>query len=143
MWLIKLTHEIPNSVDLLNYNPNSTTKIYSLDGKLINSFSVENRTIVPLNKIPLKLRQALISAEDRTFYTNKGIDFPMILRAIVYNTYNLMTLQGELVGASTITQQVVKNLILTNERTLTRKIKEAVISYKITQKMSKDDILEI
>ncbi|MGZ8719391.1 MAG: transglycosylase domain-containing protein [Aeromicrobium sp.] len=115
-----------------------TTKVYYSDGKhRIGSFSTQDRESVTMDKIPASMQAAAVAAEDRTFYTNRGIDFKGIIRAVRNNATSETTQ-----GASTITQQYVKVLYLTQERTLTRKIKEAVLSVKIHNQLSKSEILE-
>ena len=116
-----------------------TTKVYYSDGKHeIGSFANQDRESIPLSEIPASMQAAAIAAEDRSFYSNRGIDFKGILRAVRDNTSS-----GEITsGGSTITQQYVKILYLTQERSYTRKVKEAVLSIKIHNQLSKKDILE-
>ena len=115
-----------------------TSFIYYSDGKQeIGRFASQNRTSVPLSEVPDHVQQAVIAAEDRTFYSNQGIDPKGILRAAFSNARGNSTQ-----GASTITQQYVKVFYLSQERTLTRKVKEAFVSLKLQRQMSKDEILE-
>ncbi|MGA9715568.1 MAG: transglycosylase domain-containing protein [Aeromicrobium sp.] len=116
-----------------------TTKVYYSDGKhQIGSFATQDRENVGLSEIPASMQAAAIAAEDRTFYTNRGIDFKGIIRAVRDNTTS-----GEIRGGgSTITQQYVKVLYLTQERSYKRKLKEAVLSVKIHNQLGKKDILE-
>ena len=115
-----------------------TTFVYYADGKHeIGRFANQNRTSVPLSDVPQHVQDAVIAAEDRTFETNKGIDPKGILRAAFSNARG-----GSTQGASTITQQYVKVLYLSQERTLTRKVKEAFVSLKIQRQESKDEILQ-
>lgn len=142
-WLIRYTSHLPTYEELLKYNPSLTTKIYGINGQVLNTYSLENRTYIPIGKIPEGVKNAFISAEDKNFYRHNGIDVAMIFRAIFFNVINYVTGQGNLSGASTITQQVVKNLVLTNEKTFSRKLKEAIISVRISKQIPKDKILEL
>lgn len=115
-----------------------TTNVYYSDGEhKIGSFAKQDRQSVPMSQIPASMQAAAVAAEDRTFYTNRGIDFKGILRAARNNATSNSTQ-----GASTITQQYVKVLYLTQERTIKRKVKEAILSIKIHNQLSKSDILE-
>ncbi|MGH3508994.1 MAG: transglycosylase domain-containing protein [Nocardioidaceae bacterium] len=115
-----------------------TTLVYYKDGThVLGKFATQNRTSVPLSQVPKSVQDAVIAAEDRTFYTNKGIDPKSILRAAFSNAQGNATQ-----GASTITQQYVKVLYLTQQRTITRKIKEAFLSLKMQQTRSKNEILQ-
>jgi membrane peptidoglycan carboxypeptidase len=124
-------------------NPNSafqaqTTNVYYAGGKSkIGRFATQNRESIPLADVPKVMQDAVVAAEDRTFWTNKGIDPKGIIRAAFSNAKG-----GATQGASTITQQYVKILYLTQERTISRKVKEAFLSLKIQQKQSKSEILE-
>ena len=138
----KSIQDLPTYDQLASYYPNSVNRIYSSDGILIEEFGKEHRIFVPIENMPKALINAFIAVEDHNFYTHQGIDFLGILRAIFSNVKNIIQ-NRRLEGGSTITQQVVKNLILTPERSLTRKIKEAILSYKISKTFSKDQILEI
>jgi membrane peptidoglycan carboxypeptidase len=115
-----------------------TTFVYYADGRTeIGSFASQNRTSIPLSDVPKHVQQAVIAAEDRSFYTNKGIDPKGILRALFSNATGNSTQ-----GASTITQQYVKVFYLSQERTLTRKVKEAFVSLKLQREQSKNEILQ-
>lgn len=135
-------NDLPDYKQLEEYNPPATTRVYSNDGRLIAEFAKENRIFVPFEMMPKKLIQAFISAEDQNFYSHPGIDLTSLLRAISQNILNIGS-NKSLVGGSTITQQVVKNFLLSNERSLSRKIKEAILSYRISQVYTKDRILEL
>lgn len=129
--------DLPDLKDITNYNPNLVNEIYSSDGKLIARFGLQKRMLVNLDEIPEHVKEAFIAVEDKRFFEHSGIDFIGILRALVENIKS-----GEVVaGGSTITQQVTKNLILTPERTLTRKIKEAILAYRIEKNLTKQEIL--
>lgn len=134
--------DLPSYDQLEQYYPPSITRIYSSDGKLIEEYAREKRVFIPINSIPQDLINAFIAGEDKNFYSHPGIDFLGILRAAAANIENILS--GKRVeGGSTITQQVVKNLLLTSERSLSRKIKEAILSLRITHDLSKDQILEL
>ena len=134
-----LTKDLPRLDELEHYQPSLVTKIYARDGELIGDFFIERRFLVPLEEIPLYVRQATIAVEDSRFYSHSGVDFLGVLRALWVNFR-----AGEVKeGASTITQQVARSLFLTRERTLARKLREAILAYRIEQRFSKDQILEI
>lgn len=136
------TKDLPDYTQLAAYDPPTLTRLYASDGKLITEYAVEKRVYVPLSAIPRRVTQAFLSAEDKNFYTHTGIDYRGIARAVFKNILNYG--QGKsLVGGSTITQQVVKNFLLTNEKSLARKIREAVLAIRITNAYSKDRILEL
>ncbi|MCB0321323.1 MAG: transglycosylase domain-containing protein, partial [Bdellovibrionales bacterium] len=122
-----------------DYQPPAVSRVLSRDGTLIGEFFVERRYPVSIDEIPLHVRNAFLAAEDANFYSHPGIDVVSIFRAVVKNLKSRSASQG----ASTITQQVVKNLLLTSKKKLTRKIKEALLAYQIEQKLSKDEILQI
>lgn len=136
------SQDLPDLHRLSEYRPAVTTRLYSKDGEMFASYAVQRRNYVPLDDIPKKVRNAFISAEDKNFYTHTGIDATGILRAILENVQRYGQ-KHSLVGGSTITQQVVKNLLLTNEKSLARKVKEAILAFRITREFSKDRILEL
>jgi len=134
--------EVPDYKKLVDYNPIQMSRLYSSDGYLIDEYAKEKRLYVPLSSIPQHVIDAFLSAEDSNFYNHHGIDPVPILRAMYQNVFRVS--QGKnIIGASTITQQVVKNILLTKERTLSRKIKEAILSVQISRVMPKDKILEL
>jgi penicillin-binding protein 1A len=133
---------LPDYSQLAQYSPATVTRLYASDGKLLAEYAKEKRIFVPISAIPRKVINAFIAAEDKNFYTNPGIDFMSIFRAAVKNAAHVGQ-NKSLVGGSTITQQVVKNFLLGNERTLSRKIKEAILSFRITDTYSKDKIMEL
>jgi penicillin-binding protein 1A len=135
--------DLPDHSQLTDYEPAVTTRLYAANGKLLEEYAIENRVYVPVEAIPQKVINAFLAAEDRTFYQNPGIDFLGIIRAATENLANYGDGQGGLVGGSTITQQVVKNFLLTNEKTIERKIKEAILSFRISKAFNKDKILEL
>jgi penicillin-binding protein 1A len=134
--------DLPDYKQLANYEPPVVSRIYAGDGSLIKEYAREKRLFVPINAIPSKVKEAFLSAEDQNFYSHIGIDFKGLLRAVLVNVKNVITGRRP-VGASTITQQVAKNFLLTGEVRLERKIKEAILSYRIEQAFSKDQILEL
>jgi penicillin-binding protein 1A len=135
--------DLPDSSSLNNYQPAGVTRLYSADGELIAEYAKERRIFVPYPDIPKKVIHAFVAAEDQNFYTHQGIDPMGILRALVSNLRKYGTGEKSLVGGSTITQQVVKNFLLSREKSMERKIKEAILALRITQTYSKDRILEL
>ena len=135
----KLTGDLPPVSELEHYQPSLVTKVYDRHGELLADFFIEKRILVPLADIPRHVRQATIAAEDRRFYAHGGIDLWGILRAVWVN----LQARGTREGASTITQQVARTLFLNRERTLARKVREAILAWRIERRYSKDQILEI
>lgn len=134
---IQLDRSLPSTQSLKNYHPPLVTTVYAADGTLMGEFYNERRYIIPLSEVPPHLIKAFLAAEDVRFYEHGGIDLGGVIRAIFRNIQ-----AGEIVqGGSTITQQVVKSLLLTPERTFTRKVKEAILAYRIDRSLSKDEIL--
>jgi len=134
--------DLPDFSQLANYEPPVVSRIYAGDGSLLKEYAREKRLFVPISAIPPKVIQAFISAEDQSFYTHPGIDFKGVVRAVLVNIKNVFT-NRRLVGASTITQQVAKNFLLSGVVKFERKIKEAILTYRIEQTFSKDQILEL
>src|SRR5438093_3016037 len=133
----EVTAELPPVDQLLRYKPPVATRIYAEDGSLIGEFFVERRYLVPLAHIPSHVRLAFLAAEDADFYRHRGVDPFGIARALVMDVLHRQVVQG----GSTITQQVVKALLLTPERSFERKLKELVLALRLETKLSKDDIL--
>lgn len=134
--------DLPDYSQLEHYHPPAVTRIYSGDGKLMEEYAKEHRVFVPISTIPPSLLEAFIAAEDKNFYQHPGIDAMGVVRAVFSNVLKVM--QGKrMEGASTITQQVVRNFLLTSERSIARKVKEAILSYMISKVYSKDKILEL
>ena len=130
-------HDLPSIENLKNYKPPAVTKIYSEDGEAIGEFFTEKREVVSLDRIPNHLIQAFVAGEDARFFQHKGLDYWAILRAFLRNIFS-----GEIVqGGSTITQQVVKSLLLSPEKSFIRKIREAILAFKIEKYLSKEEIL--
>lgn len=136
------TKDLPDYSQLRKYYPPSITRMYSADGKLIEEFAREHRIFVPISSVPKPLIQAFISAEDKNFYSHDGIDIFSIFRAAITNISHVIHHRRP-EGASTITQQVVKTFLLSPERSFERKIKEAILSYRLSQVFTKDEILEL
>ena len=133
---------IPDYKFLKNYKPPVSSKVYSGDGQLVADFSSEKRIFVPFNSIPKNVINSFLSAEDKNFFSHPGVDAKGVLRAIVNNIFNIIS-SKRLEGASTITQQVAKNFLLSNEISLNRKIKEAILAFRIERALSKERILEL
>jgi penicillin-binding protein 1A len=133
---------LPDYRALANYQPKVVTRVQAGDGELLAEFSTEKRIFVPVAQIPKLVKEAFMSAEDKNFYKHKGVDPEGIIRAAVTDLKNLHS-EKRPVGASTITQQVARNFLLTNEVSINRKVKEMILAYRIEQVMSKDRILEL
>ncbi|MDA7830400.1 PBP1A family penicillin-binding protein [Candidatus Pelagibacter sp.] len=136
------SNNLPDYKFLKNYKPAVSSKVYSGDGELVNDFSSEKRIFVPYNSISKKVVNSFLSAEDKNFFFHPGVDAKGVIRAVVNNVSNLVA-SRRLEGASTITQQVAKNFLLTNEVSLNRKIKEAILAFRIERALSKQRILEL
>ena len=135
---------LPDYHQLAHYEPPITTRVYGGDGRLVAEYAVEKRVFVPLYAIPQVVKDAFLAAEDKNFYQHAGVDPVGIARAIVINARNRgMGGDRRPVGASTITQQVAKNFLLTNEVSIERKVKEAILAFRIERTFSKDHILEL
>ena len=133
---------LPDYKFLKNYKPSVSSKVYSGAGELVNDFSSEKRIFVPYKSIPQKVVNSFLSAEDKNFFSHPGVDAKGVLRAIMNNISNIVA-SRRLEGASTITQQVAKNFLLTNEVSLNRKIKEAILAFRLERALSKKRILEL
>ena len=136
------SNNLPDYKFLKNYKAPVSSKVYSGDGELVSDFSTEKRIFVPYNAIPEKIINSFLSAEDKNFFNHPGVDAKGVLRAIINNISNVLS-SKRLEGASTITQQVAKNFLLTNEVSLNRKIKEAILAFRIERALSKERILEL
>ena len=133
---------LPDYKKLSNYQPPISSRVYSDDGKLIAEYAIQKRLFVPYESIPEIVINAFLSAEDKNFFSHPGIDAKGILRATIKNLKNISQ-NKRLEGASTITQQVAKNFLLTNEVSIKRKIKEAILAFRIERAYSKERILEL
>ena len=140
--LWNFSSNIPDYKFLKSYKPPVSSKMYSGNGELVADFSSEKRIFVPYSSIPQNVINAFLSAEDKNFFSHPGVDAKGVLRAIINNIGNILT-SKRLEGASTITQQVAKNFLLSNEVSLNRKIKEAILAFRIERALSKERILEL
>jgi penicillin-binding protein 1A len=133
---------LPDYQHLADYKPPVVSRVHAGDGRLLAEFAKQNRIFVPVDVMPKRVIKAFLSAEDKNFYSHPGVDFMGVVRAVITNLARIGTDQ-RLVGASTITQQVAKNFLLTNEVSFDRKIKEAILAFRIERAISKDRILEL
>ena len=136
------SNKIPDYKFLKSYKPPVSSKMYSGNGDLVADFSQEKRIFIPYSAIPKKVINAFLSAEDKNFFSHPGVDAKGVLRATINNLKNILT-SKRLEGASTITQQVAKNFLLTNEISINRKIKEAILAFRIERAFNKERILEL
>ncbi|MFL2897245.1 MAG: penicillin-binding protein 1A [Candidatus Pelagibacter sp.] len=136
------SNKIPDYKFLKSYKPPVSSKMYSGNGDLVADFSQEKRIFIPFSAIPKKVIDAFLSAEDKNFFSHPGVDAKGVLRATINNIRNILT-SKRLEGASTITQQVAKNFLLTNEVSINRKIKEAILAFRIERALNKERILEL
>ncbi len=134
------SRDLPDYHALANYEPPIVTRAYASDGRLLAEFATEKRVYVPITSVPPRVIHAFISAEDKNFYTHSGVDFGGIIHAALVNITHL---NHRKIGASTITQQVAKNFLLTNEVSYSRKIKEAILSFRMEKTYTKDQILQL
>ena len=142
IYIFVVTQDLPSYDALKNYEPPITTRVYAGDGTLIGEYARERRLFVPIEAIPNRVIGAFLSAEDKNFYRHAGIDVFGIMRAAIKNVANY-TENRRLEGASTITQQVAKNFLLTSEVRVSRKVREAVLAMRIDSAFTKDQILEL
>ena len=140
--LWRLNSGLPNYEHLANYTPPVMSRAHAGDGQLIAEYAQERRIFVPIDTAPNHLIDAFLAAEDKNFYDHSGIDFAGILRAVFANIINVAT-GRRLEGASTITQQVAKNFLLSSDVTLERKLKEAVLALRLERTFSKRQLLEL
>ena len=140
LWVF--SNKLPDYKFLKSYKPTVSSKVYSGEGELVNDFSTEKRIFVPYNAIPEKVINSFLSAEDKNFFLHPGVDAKGVARAFINNLKNYLS-SKRLEGASTITQQVAKNFLLTNEVSFNRKIKEAILAFRIERALSKKRILEL
>lgn len=138
----KYGQHLPDFSQLKDYRPPVVTRVHAGDGRFLAEFAQEKRIFIPISEIPDLVKHAFISAEDQNFYEHKGIDPQAIGRAIIVNIKNRAAGRRP-VGASTITQQVAKNFLLTNEVSYERKIREAILAFKMEQALPKDRLLEL
>ncbi len=140
--LWRYSPDLPSYDSIIKYKPNLSSRIYSSDGLLLKSFYTQERIFIPEDRIPQIIKSAFLSSEDKNFYDHYGVDIFAILRAFLTNIINMYS-DKRVVGASTITQQVVKNLLLSNELSYSRKIKEIILSIRIENILDKKSILEL
>jgi penicillin-binding protein 1A len=140
--LSRYAADLPDYQQLANYDPPIVTRVLAGDGRLLAEYAIEKRVFVPIRATPKNVIDAFLSAEDKTFYSHPGIDIPGIIKAVLTNVEN-MGRDRRPIGASTITQQVAKNFLLGGEVSLERKVKEAILAFRIEQAYSKDRILEL
>ena len=140
LWYFSI--DLPDYKKLSNYQPPISSRVYSEDRKLIAEYAVEKRLFIPYDSIPEKVINSFLSAEDKNFFSHPGVDAKGILRAIIKNVKNIAQ-NKRLQGASTITQQVAKNFLLTNEVSMKRKVKEAILAFRIEKAYTKERILEL
>jgi penicillin-binding protein 1A len=134
--------DLPNYQQLADYQPPIVSRVHSGDGRLMGEYAIEKRVFVPVKEMPPLVIHAVLAAEDKNFYTHPGIDLASVMRAAATDLLRFGSNRRP-VGASTITQQVAKNFLLTNEVSLQRKVKEALIALRLEQVLSKDRILEL
>ena len=136
------SNKLPDYKYLKNYKPPVSSKLYAGNGVLVSDFSSEKRIFIPYEAIPSKVINAFLSAEDKNFFKHPGVDAKGVVRATKNNIFNFFN-SKRLEGASTITQQVAKNFLLSNEVSFDRKIKEAILAFRIERTLSKERILEL
>ncbi len=134
--------DLPAHDQLATYEPPTSTRVHAGDGRLLAEYAIEKRVFVPIEAMPKQLIYGFIAAEDKHFYYHPGVDLKALARAVIQNV-KLYAQGRRPVGASTITQQVAKNFLLTNELSITRKIKEAILALRIERALTKDRILEL
>jgi len=134
--------DLPDYKILANYKPPISSRVHSGEGQLIAEYALQKRLFIPYDSVPKKVVNSFLSAEDKNFFSHPGVDAKSITRAIIKNIKNVFT-EKRLEGASTITQQVAKNFLLTSEVSLKRKIKEAILAFRIERAYSKERIMEL
>ena len=142
-WLLyHYGRDLPDYYRLVDYEAPTVTRVHAGDGRLLAEFASERRVFIPIDAMPKRVVHAFLSAEDKNFYDHPGIDIQGVLRALITNVEHMHSDRRPM-GASTITQQVAKNFLLTNEVSMARKVKEAILALRIEQALSKDRILEL
>ena len=134
--------DLPNYRFLQDYKPSVSTKVYDKEGSIVADFAIQKRTFIAIDDIPQFVINAFLSAEDKNFFQHPGIDARGITRAFFKNLKNIITGQ-RLEGASTITQQVAKNFLLSSDVSFSRKVKEAILAFRIEKYLTKKRILEL
>ncbi|HET6156836.1 MAG TPA: penicillin-binding protein 1A [Dongiaceae bacterium] len=143
LWLVyqHFSQGLPDYYQLASYDPPVVSRIYAGDGRLLAEYATENRVFVPITAMPKRVINAFLAAEDKTFYSHHGVDLPGVINAVWTNIKNYGDRRP--VGASTITQQVTKNFLLSNEVSYKRKIREMILAFRIEKAFNKDKILEL
>ena len=134
------SHGLPDHKQLADYQPATSSRLYASDGRLLAEYAREKRVFVPVAAMPKRVLEAFVAAEDQRFFTHPGVDFVGVLRAVLANLSNPGRRPE---GASGITQQVAKNFLLSNQATLARKMREAILAFRIEETYSKERILEL
>jgi len=135
--------DLPDYAYLKDYQPPTLSRIYADDGRMMAVVAAEQRIFVPIDTIPKRVKDAFLSAEDSDFYQHSGVDYAGVARAVLINLRHVGQHDRHPMGASTITQQVAKNMLLTNEVSVARKVREAILATRLEKVLSKDRILEI
>jgi penicillin-binding protein 1A len=143
IYMMALARTVPSVEKLSEYNPPVTSRVHAGDGTLIYEFADEHRVFVPYEAIPEHVVQAFVSAEDKNFFTHKGIDWLGVTRGVINTARNKISGKGGMQGGSTITQQVAKNMLLTRDQTVVRKLKEAIVARRMESAFSKEHIIEL
>tara|TARA_R110002110_G_scaffold2756_1_gene13301 strand:+ start:45052 stop:47466 length:2415 start_codon:yes stop_codon:yes gene_type:complete len=143
LWVFwEFGRDLPDYSQLADYQPPVTTRVHAGDGSLLAEYAVQRRVFVPVSTMPNLIKEAFLSAEDKNFYKHPGVDVTGVMRAVVSNVRNLGSGRRP-EGASTITQQVAQNFLLTKEVSLDRKVREAILSFRMERAFTKDEILEL
>lgn len=136
-------HDLPDYKNLATYTPPVASRLYASDGSLLIEYAAERRVFIDFDEMPKQLINAFVAAEDQNFWTHPGVDIQGIIRASANNTMRLFGFNTKFTGASTITQQVAKNFFLTSDRTLSRKVKEAILALRLERSFSKQHIMTL
>ena len=136
-------NDLPDYKNLATYAPPVATRLYAADGSLLIEYAQERRVFIDFADMPPQLVNAFIAAEDQNFWTHPGIDVQGILRASLNNVMRAVGFNTKFSGASTITQQVAKNFFLTSDRTISRKVKEAILALRLERSFSKQHIMTL
>ena len=134
------SHGLPDHKQLADYQPAISSRLYAADGRLLAEYAREKRVFVPVAAMPKRVLEAFVAAEDQRFFSHPGVDFIGVMRAVIANVANPGKRPE---GASGLTQQVAKNFLLSNQATLARKIREAILAFRIEETYSKERILEL
>ena len=135
--------DLPDYKKLATYTPPVATRLYAADGSLLIEYAEERRVFIDFEDMPKQLVNAFVAAEDQNFWSHPGIDIQGIIRASVNNGMRLLGFNTKFTGASTITQQVAKNFFLTSDRTISRKVKEAILALRLERSFSKQHIMTL